>query len=127
LFDRFFEGFDLPDLLAGEREWAPSFDVSETEDRIIVRAELPGMDAKDIDIGLTDGVLTVKGEKKREKEDTGENYHRIERRYGSFCRSISLPVGIKADAIDATYKDGLLTVTLPKAEESKPRKIEVTS
>jgi HSP20 family protein len=103
----------------------PAFDVSETDAEIIVKAELPGMDVKDIDITLTDGLLTIKGERKMEKEDKKENYHRIERQFGSFSRSLNLGVTVKGDAIDASYKDGVLTVTLPKAEENKPKRIEV--
>ncbi|MFP3870600.1 MAG: Hsp20/alpha crystallin family protein [Syntrophobacteria bacterium] len=127
VWDWFFEGFEPPEKWPTEREWVPSFDVSETDSEIIVKVELPGMDVKDIDITLTDGVLTIQGEKKREDEDKKENYHRIERTSGSFCRRISLPVELKNEAIDATYKDGVLTVSLPKAEEQKPRKIDVKS
>ncbi len=127
LFNWFFEDFTLPDFWTAEQEWLPPFDVSETENEIIVRAELPGMDVKDIDIALTDGLLTIKGERELEKEDKKENYHRIERQFGSFSRSLNLGEKVKADGIEAGYKDGILTVTLPKAEESKPKKIEVKS
>jgi HSP20 family protein len=85
------------------------------------------MDVKDIDIALTDGLLTIKGERKLEKEDKKENYHRIERQFGSFSRGLNLGSMVKADGIEAAYKDGVLTVTLPKVEESKPKKIEVKS
>ena len=125
LFHWFLEDHDLPGFATGEREWMPPFDVSETEGEIIVKAELPGMNVEDIDITLTDGLLTIKGERKMEKEDKRENYHRIERQFGSFSRSLNLGVNVKADSIDAGYKDGVLTVTLPKAEEDKPKKIEV--
>jgi HSP20 family protein len=127
LFDWFFEDLTLPDLWTAEQDWLPPFDVSETENEIIVKAELPGMDVKDIDIALTDGLLTIKGERKLEKEDKKENYHRIERQYGSFSRSLNLGEKVRADGIEAAYKDGILTVTLPKAEESKPKRIEVKS
>jgi len=127
LFNWFFEDLTLPDFWTSEQEWLPAFDVSETESEIIVKAELPGMDVKDIDIALTDGLLTIKGERKLEKEDKKENYHRIERQFGSFSRSLNLGEKVKADGIEAAYKDGILTVTLPKAEESKPKKIEVKS
>jgi HSP20 family protein len=127
LFNWVLEDFTLPGVWAGEREWLPAFDVSETEEEIIVRAELPGMDVKDIDITLTDGLLTIKGERRMEKEENGESYHRIERQFGSFSRSLNLGVLVKADTIDASYKDGVLTVTLPKAEETKPKRIEVQS
>jgi len=117
----------MPDFWTAEQEWLPPFDVSETENEIIVKVELPGMDVKDIEIALTDGLLTIKGERKLEKEDKKENYHRIERQFGSFSRSLNLREKVKADGIEAAYKDGILTVTLPKAEESKPKKIEVKS
>lgn len=125
LFHWFLEDFDLPVFGTGEREWMPPFDVSETEGEIIVKAEIPGMKVEDIDITLTDGLLTIKGERKMEKEDKQENYHRIERQYGSFSRSLNLGLKVEAESIDAAYKDGVLTVTLPKAEEDKPKKIEV--
>ena len=125
LFHWFLEDHDLPGFGTGEREWMPPFDIFETEGEIIVKAELPGMKVEDIDITLTDGLLTIKGERKMEKEDKRENYHRIERQFGSFSRSLNLGVNVKADGIDAGYKDGVLTVTLPKAEEDKPKKIEV--
>jgi HSP20 family protein len=127
LFNWFFEDLTLPDFWTGEPEWMPAFDLSETENAIVVKAELPGMDVKDIDIALTDGLLTIKGERKLEKEDKKEDYHRIERQFGSFSRSLNLGERVKADGIEAAYKDGILTVTLPKAEESKPKKIEVKS
>jgi HSP20 family protein len=127
LVNWFFEDLALPDFWAAEREWLPAFDVSETENEIMVKAELPGMDVKDIDIALTDGLLTIKGERKLEKEDKMENYHRIERQFGSFSRSLNLGSKVKAEGIEAAYKDGILTITLPKAEESKPKKIEVKS
>lgn len=125
LFSWFLEDFDLQDFGTGEREWMPPFDVSETEGEIIVKAEIPGMNVEDIDITLTDGLLTIKGERKREKEDKQENYHRIERQFGTFSRSLNLGLKVEAEGIDAGYKDGVLTVTLPKAEEDKPKKIEV--
>ena len=87
LFNWFLEDFDLPSFGTGESEWMPPFDVSETEGEIIVKAEIPGMKVEDIDITLTDGLLTIKGERKMEKEDKQENYHRIERHFGTFSRS----------------------------------------
>ncbi|MBW1981750.1 MAG: Hsp20/alpha crystallin family protein [Deltaproteobacteria bacterium] len=127
LFDWFLEDFDIPTLWKEREEWVPAFDVSETEEDVIVRAELPGMNSKDIDISLTGDVLTIRGEKKRESEDKRENYHRKERTYGVFMRSFRLPVEVKNDAVDANYKDGVLTITLPKAEKHKPRRIKVAS
>ena len=125
LFHWFLEDFDLPGFSMSGREWMPAFDVSETEGEIIVKAEIPGMNVEDIDITLTDGLLTIKGERKMEIEDKQENYHRIERQFGSFSRSLNLGLKVEAEGIDAAYKDGILTVTLPKAEEDKPKRIEV--
>jgi HSP20 family protein len=127
LFNWLLEESNLSGPWAGNGEWIPAFDVSETDEEIIVKAEVPGMNVKDIDITLTDGLLTIKGERKLEKEDKGESYHRVERQFGSFSRSFNLGAEVKADAIDANYKDGILTLTLPKAEETKPKRIQVKS
>jgi HSP20 family protein len=105
--------------------WVPSVDVSETDDKILVKAEIPGMDSKDIDISLSGDILIIKGEKKSEREETKENYHLVERSYGTFARSLRLPVGVEADKIEASYKQGVLTVTCPKKEEVKPKPIEI--
>jgi HSP20 family protein len=125
LFDNFFTG--LPERRRGllEGEWAPSVDVAETDNEVVVTAELPGIKQDDVDITITDDVLTLKGEKKEEKEVKEKNYHRIERSYGSFQRSISLPAGVQADKAKATYKDGVLHITVPKAEEAKPKQIKI--
>ncbi len=125
LFDRFFEEINLPKLFSEEKEWTPSFNISETDDNIIVEAELPGLDAKDVDVTLTNDILTVKGERKEEKEEKEENYYLKESHYGSFCRSIRLPNEVKAEDIDATYKNGVLKLTLPKAETERVKKIEI--
>jgi HSP20 family protein len=125
LFDRFFEDWDMPSLFNVNAEWVPAFDISENEKEYIITAELPGIDIKDVDITLSEGVLSVKGEKKQEKEDKGEDYHMIERHYGSFHRSFRLPGKVETDKIDANYKDGLLKLTLPKAEGRETKKIEV--
>ncbi len=108
-----------------EGTWLPSVDVSETTDKIMVKAEVPGMDAKDIDISISGDVLTIKGEKKTEREEKEENYHLVERSYGSFSRSLRLPVAVDADKIEATYKQGVLTITCPKKEEAKAKPIEI--
>lgn len=125
VFDRFFDDFFPLSMVREKDEWLPAFDINETDKEYVVTAELPGMEVKDIDVTLSDGVLTVKGEKKKEHEDKGENYHRIERSYGSFHRSFSIPGKIKTDSVDANYKDGVLKLTLPKTEESETKKIEV--
>ena len=125
VFDRFFEDFGFPEMVE-EKQWLPTIDFSETDDHVIVRAEVPGMDKKDINITLTDGLLTIQGEKKQEKEEEKENYRFVERRYGSFSRSLRIPSGVDADKIEASYKDGVLKVAIPKTESEKSRKIEIT-
>jgi HSP20 family protein len=124
-FDRLFGDFDLSPIFDEEKRFVPAFDLAENEDAYVVRAEIAGIHVKDLDIQFTDGVLTVKGEKKQEKEDKLENYHRVERRYGSFQRSFRIPVNVQEDKIDANYKDGVLTLVLPKDETSRTKKIEV--
>ena len=121
--DRFFDEW-MPSLKE-EGRWMPAFDISETEEHILVKADLPGMDAKDLDISITENVLTVKGEKKEEHEEKKEHYHRMERRVGSFCRSFMLPGEVESDGVEAEYKDGVLHLTIPKSEAAKPKKIEV--
>jgi HSP20 family protein len=124
MFDSFFRsGADEPGLLSGN--WMPPVDVAEEENEYIVKVELPGVNKDDVKITLESNILTIRGEKKDEKEIKEKNYHRMERNYGSFQRSFTLPTTVKTDKIDASYKDGILVVTLPKAEESKPKQIEV--
>lgn len=109
--------FGLSDLTTGvETEWAPRLDVIETEKTIEVKAELPGLERKEVEVTLDRGLLVIKGEKKEEKEEKGKYYHRVERRHGTFCRSVRLPAEVKPETIEATFKDGILTVTLPKVE-----------
>ncbi len=124
LWDSFFEG--KPSRKVEEvGEWLPSLDVSETKNDVVVKAELPGMDPKEIDISLADGILSIRGEKKQEKEEKEENYHLIERSYGSFVRSVRLPREVQSDKISASYKNGILKVTLPKSEEAKKKEIKI--
>ena len=125
LFDRFWGDTFLTDFFKEDNTFLPSINLSETENEIIVKAEVPGMSKEDMEITLTEGLLTIKGEKKNEHEEKKENYHRIESRYGSFSRSIRVPVDLKRDDIDATYKDGVLKIVLPKSESVLPKKIEV--
>ncbi len=106
-------------------DWKPVVDVAETENDIVVKAEIPGIDPKDIDISITGDKLTLKGEKKEEKENTGKCYHRVESSYGSFKRVINLPASVDVDKVKAEGKNGLLEITLPKKEESKTKKINV--
>jgi len=105
--------------------FAPAVDVKESADQVVVKAEVPGMDAKDINISITGKVLTIKGEKKSEREEKEENYHLVERSYGSFSRSLKLPAAVDLDKIEAKYDKGVLTVTCPKKEEVKPKAIEI--
>ncbi|MFC1535155.1 Hsp20/alpha crystallin family protein [Thermodesulfobacteriota bacterium] len=125
LFDHFFEGWNLPSLSNEENTWVPAFDITENEKEYLITAELPGIDAKDVDVTLSEGILSVKGEKKHEKEDKGKDFHRIERRYGSFHRSFRIPGRVETEKVDANFKDGVLKLTLPKAEGSETKKIEV--
>jgi HSP20 family protein len=106
-------------------EWLPTLDVSETKNDYVVKAELPGIDPKEIDISLANDLLTIKGEKKQEKEEKEENYHLVERSYGSFTRSVRLPGQVQSDKINATFKNGVLKVTLPKTEEAKKKEIKI--
>jgi HSP20 family protein len=124
LFDRFFDEW-LPSVRREEIPVVPAFDLSETEDKIVVKADLPGVDAKDLDIQIVGNVLTVSGEKKQEREEKDESYHWVERRFGSFSRSIRLPVEVKAEEVEAVYKDGVLRIEVPKVESAKPKKIPV--
>ena len=126
-FEHFFGDFGLPSLFSEEREFAPAFDVSETDKELIVKGEVPGMDKKDININLSDGLLTITGEKKHEKKEEGENYHCVERHYGKFSRTMRLPSAVNTEKVDAMYKDGVLTITLPKTETVKPKKVEIKS
>ena len=127
IFDRFFEDFELPMGFREETEFTPAFDVSETENELIVKAEVPGMDKKDINVNLSDGLLTITGEKHHEKKEETEKYHCFERRYGKFSRTMRLPSEVETEKVDAVYKDGVLTITLPKSEAVKPKQIEVKS
>jgi HSP20 family protein len=105
--------------------WNPSVDIFENDNEVVVKAELPGMDAKDIDVRLENNVLTLKGVRQFEKEAKEENYHRIEREYGSFTRSFALPTAVNGETVKAEYKDGILKIVLPKKEETKPKPIKV--
>jgi len=106
-------------------EWIPAVDISDTADKVTVKVEVPGMDAKNIEISLSGDTLTIKGEKRAEKEEKGENFYLAERSYGSFARSLRLPAEVDADKIEATYNQGLLTITCPKKEVVKPKQIEI--
>jgi HSP20 family protein len=105
--------------------WAPAVDIYEQDHNIVIKAELPGVDPKDVDIRLDNNVLTLKGERKLDSEVKKENYHRVERAYGVFTRSFTLPNTVDANNIKAEFKDGVLRITLPKREEAKPKQIQI--
>ena len=105
--------------------WSPAVDIYETENEIMVQAELPGVDRKDIGLNLENNVLTLKGERRFEKETKQENYHRIERSYGAFSRSFSIPAIVDEEKIRADYKDGILKIALPKKEQVRPKQIRI--
>jgi len=109
-------------------DWVPIVDVSENDAAYLIKGEIPGVKKDDVKVTIEDGMLTMRGERKQEKEDKGEKYHRIERSYGSFVRSFRLPEDADETGIKAEFKDGLISVTLPKTEKakSKPKEIEVT-
>lgn len=107
-------------------DWSPSVDIEEEDDRYLIKADLPGVDKKDIDVKLENGVLSIRGEKQTESETgKGTKRHRTERFHGSFARSFTLPDAVKADKVDASYKDGVLSLTIPKEEEAKPKSIDI--
>ncbi len=108
-----------------ESAWRPVVDIFETDDGVVMRAELPGMDKDDVKIGLENNVLTLHGERKFDEEVKRENYHRVERSYGSFCRSFTLPSDVDKNKIEARFDSGILEVTLPKSEKAKPKQIEI--
>ena len=107
--------------------WNPSVDIFENDNEVVIKAELPGMNAKDIEVRLENNVLMLKGERHFEKEAKEENYHRIEREYGAFSRSFALPAAVNGDKVTAEYKDGVLNIVLPKKEETKPKPIKIAA
>jgi len=107
------------------RPWSPAVDIYETENELVVKADLPDVDLKDIDVRVENQTLTIAGERKFEKEDNGKGYHRIERSYGNFTRSFAVPNSFDTDKIGASFKNGVLSVSLPKKEAAKPRQIKI--
>ena len=107
--------------------WNPSVDIFENDNEVVIKAELPGMNANDIEVRLENNILMLKGERHFEKEATEENYHRIEREYGTFSRSFALPTAVNPEKVAAEYKDGVLKVVLPKKEETKPKPIKIAA
>lgn len=125
LWNRFFG--ELRPFAAFEEEWLPSMNVSETDGEIAVRAELPGMEAKDIDLNVSGDVLSIRGEKKDEEEKKEKDYYSRESYYGAFQRSIRLPSEVQSDKVKANFKNGVLDIRLPKSEETRSKKIEIKS
>ena len=111
---------------AATTTWSPAVDIFETEGEIVVKAELPGMDRKDITLNLEKNVLTLRGERRFQKETKEDNYHRIERSYGAFSRAFSIPATVDEERINAEYKDGVLKIVLPKKEQAKPKQIRIS-
>ena len=122
LFDRFFEGRDSN---GGSGRWIPAMDLVETDDSLVLRADLPGMKEDDVEIEIKDGVLTISGERKSESEEKGEGFHRVERAFGRFSRSLSLPDGVDADKIAAAFSYGVLEIRVPKPEETEATRVEI--
>ena len=108
-----------------EGEWAPAVDILEDENKVVVKAELPGMTEKDIDVSILGDTLTIKGEKKKEEEKNDKQYHRLERIYGAFHRTVTLPSTVVSDKTKASFKNGILEIEMPKKEEAKPKQIKV--
>ena len=124
LFSTFFDAPAGP-ANGAPRRWVPAMDLVETEDHFVLRADLPGLAEGDVSIEVEDNVLTVSGERKAEHETTKEGYHRVERAFGSFSRSLTLPDGVDADAVTASFDRGVLEIRIPKPEQRKPRKISI--
>ena len=122
LFDEFFGREGTTSL---SKMWGPPLDIAETEDKVMVKAELPGIDPGALDISISEDILTIKGEKKEEKEEKGEYYSCCERQYGEFSRSVGLPAGVNKDTINASYHNGVLKIEMQKMPEAKRKKISV--
>jgi HSP20 family protein len=120
LFQAFFEGDN-----GSPRHWAPAMDLMEVEDQLVLRADLPGLSEDDVNIEVRDNILTVSGERKSEHQDKRNGYYRVERSFGRFGRSLTLPEGVDADRIDASFDKGVLEVRIPKPEARKPRRIAI--
>jgi len=132
-FDRLFEDLmsnsirNWPGTAETVGEWIPALDISETENEVRVRAEIPGVDPEKLEITINNGVLSISGSKEETKDEEGENFHRVERRYGSFFRQVTLPCDVNEDKVHAEVKKGVLNLHLPKSAAATPRKITVKS
>jgi HSP20 family protein len=125
LFNTFFDTPTGGNGPGGARRWIPAMDLVETEDHFVLKADLPGLSEEDVNIDVEDDVLTISGERKSEHEDKREGYVRVERSYGSFRRSLTLPEGVEPEAVTATFDRGVLEVRIPKPEERKPRRVAI--
>ena len=125
LFNTFFDSPSTGGGGNGVRRWIPAMDLVETEDHFVLKADLPGMNEGDVNIEVEDNVLTVSGERKSEHEDKREGYYRVERSFGSFRRTLTLPEGVDPEAVNATFDKGVLEVRIPKPEERKPRRVAI--
>jgi HSP20 family protein len=124
LLERFFD--DLPRLGTASGDWTPPLDIAEAKDSLTITAELPGMEAKDLEVAISGDTVTIKGEKKQEHESKGEHYHLVERASGAFARTVHLPAPVAAEKSKASFKNGVLTITLPKTEAAKQQAIPIT-
>src|SRR5436190_16251800 len=122
LFDRFFDGRTTNGT---SPRWIPAMDLLETEDHLVLRGDLPGLTEDDIEIEIKDNVLTVSGERKADKEEKGEGYYRVERAFGNFSRSLTLPKGVDAEKVEANFDKGILEVRIPKPAEAKPTRVQI--
>jgi HSP20 family protein len=127
LFNTFFDEGGNGQTRQGGRRWAPAVDLFEREDSLVLKADLPGLGEDDVKIEVHDNVLTISGERQADFEDKQNGYYRIERAFGSFSRSLTLPEGVDADKISASFHNGVLEVSIPKPEQRKPRRIEISS
>ena len=133
MFDRYARAMSLPMRMRHGQDWAlsdagtwsPRVDISETDNHFVIKAEIPGIKREDVNISIEDGVLTIHGERKEEKEEKGRKFHRVERYYGAFSRSFALPQNVDEGHVEANFKDGLLTLQVPKKQAEKPKSIEV--
>ena len=129
VFDRYSRAIGWPRRGAQEvmatGDWAPRVDIAETDNEFIIKAEIPEVEKEDVKVTVDSGVLTIRGERKQEKEEKGKKFHRVERYYGSFTRSFTLPDNVDESKIEASFKDGMLNLQIPKTEAAKPKAIEV--
>lgn len=129
MFDRYTRAIGRPrndrQQVSGDVDWSPRVDIHETDNEFVISAEIPGISKKDVKVDVDDDILTISGERKQESDEKGKNYHRIERRYGSFRRSFTLPDNADKDKIKASFKDGILNLSIPKAPKPEAKAIEI--